>query len=431
MQVTKEYISPTDIKLKMVAGQALLDEVKQLTLAKLGKNLKIAGFREGKVPLNLVEKNLDQTLLQTEFLEEAVNRLYIDAVTQENVRPVAPPKVNITKFVPFTTLEVEAEAPAVGEIKLGNYKNIKLAKNVISVTAKDVNDVIEQLKSRAAEREAVKRAAKNGDEVVIDFSGKDASTKQKINGADGKDYPLALGSNTFIPGFEPNLIGLKADDEKTFTVEFPKDYGVAALRSRKVTFTVTVKKVQAIIKPKLDKTFAAKVGPFKTVAELKADIKKQLNSERQQEADRDFENELIEKVANKTTVAIPKMLIDEEIDRMEAQEKQNLAYRGQTWQEHLDAEGVSEEQHKENKRPTAELRVKAGLTLSEIAEKENLQVTPEEMEIRMQILKGQYQDEKMQAELDKPESRRDIASRLLTEKTIQKLTSYASGKVTT
>lgn len=426
MQVTKEYTSPTDIKLFIQAGQALLDETKQQVLAQLAQKVKVPGFREGKVPLNLVEKNVDPSLLQTEFLEQAINRLYIDAITQENIRPVAPPQVNVTKFVPFTTLEVEAEVQAVGEIKLGNYKGVRLAKKDVKVTAKDVDEVLSQLKLRAAERKDVTRAAKDGDEVVIDFSGKDASTKQKISGADGTDYPLVLGSNTFIPGFEPNLVGLKASEDKTFTIEFPKDYGVAALQSRKVSFSVTVKKVQEVIEPKLDDAFAAKVGPFKTIAELKADIKKQLTAERQQEADRQYENELVEKIAEKTQVAIPSALIDEEIERLEAQEKQNLAYRGQTWQEHLKAEGVTEEQHKEQKRPAAELRVKAGLTLSEIAEKESLQITPEELEIRLQLLKGQYQDKTMQAELDKPENRREIAARLLTEKTIAKLVNSAS-----
>jgi trigger factor len=344
----------------------------------------------------------------------------------ENVRPVAQPEVNITKFVPFTTLEVEAKVAAVGKIKLPDYKNIKLAKKPVEVTAKDVNEVIAQLRERAAEKTEVKRAAKNGDEVMIDFVGTDAKTKESVSGADGKDYPLMLGSNSFIPGFEANLIGLKPGEEKTFTLEFPSNYGVKALQNRKVTFKVTVKKVNELKQPELDDAFAAKMGPVKTVAELKADIKKQLTAEKQQRADRDYENELIKKLAEKTEAVIPKALVDEELDRLENQEKQNLAYRGQTWQEHLKDEGLSEEQHREQKRPDAETRVKAGLMLSEIAEAEGLQVTPEELEIRMQLIKGQYQDPAMQAELSKPEARREIASGLLTEKTINKLRSYAS-----
>ena len=151
-----------------------------------------------------------------------------------------------------------------------------------------------------------------------------------------------------------------------------------------------------------------------------------MTAEKQQEADRAFDNELLEKIAAKTTVAIPKALIEQEIDRMEEEEKRNVVYRGQTWQEHLDAEGLTAEAHREKQREGAELRVKAGLVLGEIADKEKITVTPEELEIRIQLLKGQYPDPAMQAELDKPENRRDINSRLLTEKTLDKLRAYAT-----
>ena len=428
MQITKKYLSPTSLKLTVVADSALMSEVKQVVLADLGRNVKLQGFRPGKAPLAMVEKYVDQNVLQNQFLETAVNRLYVDAVEQENIRPVAPPQVSITKFVPFTTLEFDAETEVVGEIKLPDYKKIKLAQPVVKIEAKDVNEVLENLRQRAAEREEVKRAAADGDEVVLDFYGVDAATEEPIDGAEGKEYPLVLGSNTFIPGFEPNIVGLKAAEEKTFDITFPEDYGVSALQNRKVTFTVKAHKVRKLVEPALDDKFASQVGPFKTLTELKADIKKQLEVERETQARRDYESELLEKIANKAEIAIPQSLVDEEIDRIEQDERQNLTYRGQTWQEHLEQEGVTEEEHREKQRPGAELRVKAGLVLSEVADQEGITVTPEELEIRMQVLKGQYSDSAMQAELDKPSARREIASRLLSEKTINKLTEYASAK---
>jgi trigger factor len=428
MQITRKNLSPTNVKLTVVAGQDQLDTIKQEVLTKLQRDVKLPGFREGKAPLSMVEKNVDQNLLQSEFLEHAVNHIYGDALAEGNLRPVAQPEVNITKYVPFTTLEFEVEIEVFGEVKLPDYRKIKLAKKPVTISAKDVDGVIANLKTRAADKESVTRAAKDGDEVILDFFGTDAKTEEPINGADGKDYPLILGSNTFIPGFEPNLIGLKPGQEKTFVLEFPKDYGVSALQSRKVSFKVAIKQVQKIIEPKLDDAFAAKVGPFKTMAELRADIKKQLESEKQHQAQREYENELVQKIAEKATVAVPKAIVDEELDRQEADERQNLMYRGQTWQEHLKEEGVTEEEHREKKRPDAELRVKAGLVLSEIAEKEGITLSPDELEIRLQIMKGQYQDPAMQAELEKPEAKRDIASRLLTEKTLAKLTAYATGK---
>ena len=286
---------------------------------------------------------------------------------------------------------------------------------------------MKDLQARAATRKDVERAAKRGDEVVIDFKGVDAKTKDPIAGADGTDYPLGLGSNTFIPGFEDEVIGMKTGESKDFEITFPEDYGVKALQKKKVVFTVTAKKVQELVEPAVDDAFAASIGPFKTVAELKKDIRRELESQATQESERKFENDLMEAIAKKTKVEIPDALVDEEIDRIEQQERQNVLYRGQTWQEHLEEEGVTEEEHREKNREGAELRVKAGLVLGEIAEAEKVHVTPEELEIRIQLLKGRYaSDAQMQAELDKPENRRDILNRLMTEKTLDKLKTYQS-----
>jgi trigger factor len=251
-------------------------------------------------------------------------------------------------------------------------------------------------------------------------------TKKPVSGAEGKDYPLVLGSKTFIPGFEENLVGAEPGSSKEFEVTFPKDYGVAALQSKKVTFSVDVKSISELQEPKADDSMAANAGPFKSLSELKADIKKQLKGEKEAQAKTDQQNSLMAKIAEKTQIEVPQKLIQDEILRMEEQEKQNLAYRGQTWQEHLEAEGVTEEEHRERNYPEALQRVKIGLILSEVAEKEGLTVTPEELELRLQLLRGQYQDPQMQAELNKPENIRDVEARLLTEKTLDKLTSYAS-----
>jgi trigger factor len=327
--------------------------------------------------------------------------------------------------VPYTTLEFHAELETIGDIKLADYKSIKPAKIPVNVAAKDVAEIIANLQKRMAERMEAKRAAKIGDEVIIDFAGRDEGDKP-INGADGKDYPLILGSNSFIPGFEEEVVGMKAGEKKDFAITFPKNYGTVALQNKKVTFNVTAKKVQELNEPKADDKFAKKAGPFKTLAELKADIKTQLKAEREREAQTNYENQLIQQVVEKSTVEIPEVLIDEQIQRMEDEEKRNLVYRSQTWQEHLDAEGVTEEEHRARQKPDAELRVKAGLVLSEIAEKEQLGVEPEELDIRIQMLKGQYKDPTMQLELDKPQNQQEVAAQLLTEKTVAKLVDYAS-----
>ncbi len=427
MQVSTTYPTDTTIKLTITGDKETLDSVKAHVVKELSARVgSVPGFRKGKVPAALAEKQLDQNLLQSEFLEHAINELYGRAAEQERLRIAGQPSVSITKFVPYDTLELEVTVDVIGKVELADYKKIKLEKPKVSVTAKDVDEVIDNLRSRTGEKHEVDRAAKDGDEVVIDFAGVDAKTKEPIAGTEGKEYPLPLGSKSFIPGFEEALVGVKAGEEKTFDVTFPKDYGVKALQSKKVTFTVKVHKVQENALPKLDDAFAATVGPFKTVAELKADIKKQVTAEREREADRTYENQLIEAIAKKTKVAIPKSAVDEQIQRMEQEEKQNLTYRGQTWEQHLELEGVTEDEHREKNREQAELHVKAGIILGEVAEREQLTVTPEEVDLQVNLLKGQYQDEKMQAELDKPENRRDILSRILTQKTVAKLVEYAS-----
>jgi trigger factor len=425
MHINKTSDKPTEAHLVIDAGAEDLESIKRHVLGHFVRTVKVPGFRAGKAPLHLVEKNADQRKLLDEFIEHAVNELYGRAINQERIRPVGAPQVEIKRFVPYTDLGFEVTVDVIGEIKLPNYKAVKLAKKPVSVTTKDVNDVIAGLRQRTAQREEVTRASKNGDELLINFSGKD-SKGEPVAGAEGKDYPLILGSKTFIPGFEEHLVGLKAGDKKEFTITFPDDYGVEALRSQKVTFSTTINRVSELKEPKADDAFAGTVGPFKSLTELKADIKKQLAADRQTQNDREYENELIGKITDKSTVDVPEALIENQVQQMEEEEKRNLVYKGQTWQEHLESEGVTEQQHRERQRPDAEKRVKAGLVLSEIAEKEDLSVQPEELEIRVQALKGQYKDDNMQAELDKPENQQDIAARMLTEKTIAKLVDYAS-----
>ncbi|HEX5797101.1 MAG TPA: trigger factor [Candidatus Saccharimonadales bacterium] len=428
MQVSVTNISSTKVKLAISAGVDELSPFKQAVLTRLSKEVKLAGFRPGKAPLNLVEKNVDQTVLQREFLDEAMTALYSHAAAREKIRPVGKPEVNVKKFVPFSQLEFEITTDVVGKAKLADYKNIKLEKPDPEVSAQDINDVLESLQQRTADKSEVSRPIKKSDEVVIDFRGVDEKGAP-INGAEGKDYPLAIGSNTFIPGFEDNLVGLKPGDEKTFDLTFPKDYSVKALAGKKVRFSVNIKNVHGLTKPPLDDDFASKVGPFKTLKDLKADVKKQLTNEKQAQANKEYANKLVEKISEKSSVAIPESMIEHQISHNLEDVKRNIAYRGQTLQEYLKMENTTEERYRnEVLRPQAELQIKGSIILSEIADAEGLSVTPEELEVRMQILKGQYKDQQMQTELDKPEAREDVASRMLTDKVLARLEEYATGK---
>jgi trigger factor len=425
MQITSKKLTPTQVELTLVADESQLEHAKTRTLNDLGKDVSLAGFRKGHAPAHMVEKAVDQNLLQSRFIDAVLNDMYSQALIREQLRAVAQPEVSVTKFVPFTELEVKVTVEVVGEIKLADYTKFRFSKKVEATTDKDVDAVLNDLLYRDAEKKEVKRVAADGDEITIDFTGVDAKTKEAIAGASGNDYPLIIGSKTFIPGFEPELIGLKAGDEKTFDITFPKDYGAKPLQNKKVTFTITVKLVKELIKPKLDDAFAAKVGPFKKVDELKVDIRKQIQAEKDTQAQRALENEILQALADKSKLEVPKTLIEDEMDRMENEEKRNMVYRGQTWQEHLTAEGKTAEEHHEGQREQALLRVKSGLVLGEVAQAEKIDISDAELKARLASLRVQYTDPQMLKELDNPDNQRDIASRILTEKTIAKLIDYA------
>jgi trigger factor len=419
MKLNVDRASETQADITIAAEIEEMEKIKHRVLKKLAPRVKLAGFRNGKAPIEMIEKNVDQQLFQSEFIDDAINTFYIAALKEERLRPVGQPKVEIKKFVPFTVMEVFYELPVVGKVNLPNYKKIIAKREEVKITAKDVDNVIDNLLTRSAEKNEIKRAAKNGDEANIDFKGVDAKGIA-VKGADGKDYPLALGSGTFIPGFEENVVGMKPGDKKEFTITFPKDYGAKELQNAKVTFTVTLNKVMEVVKPKVDDKFAASVGPFKTVAELKADIKKQLEHEKKHKIERDYEAAIVNEISDKTKVELPDSLTEEQEELVIQEVRQNVVQRGMTYEEFLASQGTTEEKYKKDEiSPEAIRRVKAGLVLSEIADIEGIDVTPEELEARIQQLKGQYPDEKMQAQLDDHESRRELNARIRSEKVIQ------------
>lgn len=421
MKITRTNQSETSITLSIIAAPEELRAAKEVALSKLAPQVKLQGFRPGHAPTELVEKQLDPNTLQQETINEVLSTLYGKALDTENIRPVSQPSVELKKFVPYTDMEFSISVEVVGPIKLGDYKKLGVTKKDATVAAADVTEVLTRLQTQSAEYEEVDRKAKNGDRVWIDFEGKDAKG-EAVKGAKGEDYPLALGSNTFIPGFEENLVGVKKDDVKEFTIPFPKDYGVKALQGKKVTFTVIVKKVEETKLPALDAEFAKKVGAFESIEDLKKDIKKQIKVERENQAEKEYQDALIKKLIDTSKMELPESLLSEQMDIVDKEFRQNLIYRGQTFQEYLESTELTEEEYREQELKTAASeRLKAGLALSEVADIEKITITAEELEIRIQVLKGQYGDDSMHAELEKPENRREVASRLLTEKTVNKI----------
>lgn len=422
MQTTVERTSPTTVKLLIIADSSELRTAKIQAVKKLSTNLKVPGFRPGKAPEAMAEKYLDPNALSQETLETAANELYVNALVNENLRPVKNPDITIKIFVPYEQLSFEAAVEVVGEVKLGKYKGLAIKRDEVKVLAKDINEVLERMREQLATRDEVKRAAKDGDEAVIDFEGTDPKTDEKIKGADGKDYPLVLGSKTFIPGFEENVIGMEPGQTKTFDVTFPEDYGVDFLKKKKVNFKVELKQVNERKLPKLDDAFAKLVGPFNSLDELKSDIKKELVTTKENDALAKQQNEIVEAIVKSSQVDIPESLVDEEYGRIESEQRQNAAYRGMTWSEYLQSQGVTEEEFAKTAKEQAEQRIKMGLVLGAVANDEELSIGKDELDARLEQLKQQYtNDKQMQNELDKPDNQQDIKNRLLVDKTVNRL----------
>jgi trigger factor len=212
MKYTRKDLSETKIQLDVELDAKELADIRKLTLTKLSQDLKVPGFRKGKVPESVAEKQLDPAHVAQHMAEDAVNKSVIDIIDTEKIQPLDRPQVEVKEFEPDTKLVYTAEVEILPEVKLGDYKKLKADKEKVTVTVAEVNEVVDRMRQGFAEKKEVTRAARDGDEVWIDFEGTDQDGKA-VPGASGNDYPLALGSSTFIPGFEEGLVGKKTGDE--------------------------------------------------------------------------------------------------------------------------------------------------------------------------------------------------------------------------
>lgn len=427
MQVTRQDISETKIKLTISLGLEELTHAKQHELEEQAKTVKVSGFRPGKAPLSVVEKQIDANQLQVSVINHAINDFYGKAADEQNLRTLNQPEIEIGKFVPYTELEFTAQVEVMPAIKLADYTKFKQTATKVTVTAKDVDEVLNNLASRSAAKTDSDEPAKNGDDVIIDFEGKDKAG-EIVAGASGSDYRLNLGSKSFIPGFEEGLIGVKKGDKKDLKLTFPKDYHAKNLAGTAITFSVTVKNVQSSAQPKLDDAFAASVGPFKTLDELKKDVKSQLVEQKETEENNKIKDSIVEELVKKSKFSLPEVLVNDQLVMLEHDFNQNLVYRGITKAEYIKQAGFKDEAEWKAKelQEQAERRVSVGMVLAEVAEKEKLSVTEAELNARIEIYKQQYQQSAGQ--FDTPDMRREVASRLLTEKTVDRLFEIATAK---
>jgi trigger factor len=422
MKTTVNHLSDTKVELTISLGQEELAAAEQVALSKLAKKIKVPGFRQGKVPLNVAAKNVDPEALAQQTLEDALSKSVADAYMAENLQALDRPSVDIKKFVPGQELEFTAEAEVLPKVKLGDYKNLKVEKEKITVAAKEVDEIVDRMRQGFSEKKDVERAAKDGDEATIDFVGKKDDVA--FDGGTGTDYPLTLGSNSFIPGFEEGIVGKKVGETFDLPLKFPEDYHAADLKGADVVFTTTLKELKEVVLPEVDDKFAAQAGPFKTVDELKADIKRELTEQKEREAGEKAKDELVKQLIDVSEVPAPEILVKDQEGSIETDMAQNLMYQGLSLDMYLENKGfkTKEEWLDKEVRPVAEMRVKAGLVLAELSKELKIEASTEELEEHVNTYKKQYANNpQLVQQLDTPDARRDIANRLLTEKTVEKL----------
>lgn len=422
MNTTVKYLSDTRVRATIKVEATELKAAEQVALKKLSKTVKINGFRKGHVPLEVVKKNVDPNALAQETLENALSRAVAESFIENKLQALERPEVEVKKFVPGESLEFTAEADVLPKVKLGDYKKLKATEKKVSVAKKDVDEVVERIRKSMAEKKEVKRAAKLGDEAVIDFVGK--KDGEAFPGGTGNDYPLELGSGSFIPGFEEAIVGLKAGDKKDIELTFPKDYHAPDLKGKKVVFETTVKKINEKVLPELNDEFAAKTGPFTSMSELTADIKRELEAQKKREASDELKDSLVKQLVAKSNVAVPAVLREDQVRSIEQDLMQNLMYQGLSIEQYWEQKGYKDRDAwvKAEANEAADNRIKAGLVLSELSKVLKIEATADELADYLNTYRKQYANNpEMAKRFEEPEVQREVANRLITEKTVDEL----------
>ncbi len=422
MKSSIKNVSDTEVLLTIEVGKKELHDAEQVAAKKLARDVKVPGFRKGKTPIGVAIKNIDPAVLQEQTVNNAISKSVAEAFLKTDVKALDRPMVEIKKYIPGESLEYTASVEVLPQVKLGNYKKLKVKTEKVVVSESEVNEVVDRMKKGMAEKKEVKRAAKISDEAVIDFVGKKDGVA--FDGGTGSDYPLNLGSNQFIPGFEEGVVGHKTGETFDLDLEFPADYGSTELSGAKVTFTVTIKSVNELVLPEINDEFAKKAGPFKSAKEMLDDIKRELTSQKERENGEKLKDQLVTQLVEVSHIPTPNILIEDQTKSIERDFNQNLTYQGLTIEQYMQNKNFkSKEDWIESEvKAIAIKRVKAGLALAELSKVEKVESNNVELEAFIEKYKQQYaKNPEALKQFEQPDVRRDLANRLLTEKTVELL----------
>ena len=420
MKTKFKKLSDTRVEITVTLDAKDLSAAKEKAVEKLAKEIRVEGFRKGKVPTEVAKKFIPDNDLNAETIDYAVRSTVIEAFKENEKSPLVLPAVNVTKYVPDESAEYTATADIVPEVKLGDYKKLGVKKETAKVSQKDINGVLDNLAGSFAEKKVTKHAAKTGDEVIIDFVGK--KDGEAFQGGSAKDYPLTLGSKAFIPGFEEGIVGHEPGDKFDLELTFPKDYGMKDLAGAKTVFEVLLKQVNEITKPAIDDELAKKCGPFKTLDDLKKDIEKNLSAQNEHQLEEKYKNDLVDALVKKSKVSAPEILIDDQMKMIRSDMERNVAAQGMSFEDYLKRAGETMENWEKEARKVAEQRVKASLVLQSLAVQEKITVSDDTVNAKIAELKEVYKKSpEAQKSLKDPNVKNDIRNRMIIEETLNYL----------
>lgn len=406
-----------EVKLTFTVEAEKFDEGMKKVYAKTAKYFSIPGFRKGKAPMSLIEKTYGSSIFYEDTFNEIVPEIYENELKANNIDAVNRPEIEITQMEKGKDLIFTAVVQTKPEVKLGKYKGIELEKNDVSVMAADVKKELDRMAEKNSRLVTVEdRAVKNKDIAVIDFEG--FVDGVAFEGGKAEKHELEIGSKTFIPGFEDQVIGMKINEEKDINVKFPEEYFSKELAGKDATFKVKLHEIKVKELPTIDDEFAKDVSEFDTLKELKASIKEKLVEEKKNQAKYQLEEAAIKTVSDNTTIDIPSGMIENEIDNILKEIDGRLAYQGLNLEQYLKMLNKSEDDMRKEYESQAAESVKTRLVLEAIVKAEKIEATDAEIEEKIKEMAANYG--KKEEDLLNNENLKDyLKNNITTEKAIQ------------
>ena len=355
---------------------------------KARKSIRIPGFRPGKAPRKMIEAMYGAHVFYEDGLEEIFPEVYDFAVVKQDVKAIGRPSLADMQISEENIVTLTLTTEVYPEVTLGQYKGLEIEKPEATVTDAQVQAELDRMAQNVASTETVEKAAEMGDTANIDFEGFDNGVP--FDGGKGDNFDLKLGSGQFVPGFEEQIVGMTAGEEKDIDITFPEDYH-AELAGKSVVFHVKLNKVTVTTTPELDDEFAKDVSEFETLEELKADIRAKALEQTEKQLQSAFENAAVEKAAENTTVDMPKALVESELDSQMERFAYQLQMSGYSMEQYAQMMGGDINTMRNAFRPAAEKQAKISVTLEKIVEVEGLSVTDEEIEAEFEALAKQYE----------------------------------------